>query len=78
MNVNESNPAHAAVAITKSDSTVLTVTRSLYVGTTGDVAVVMQGATVLFPSVPAGAILPICVTKVLSANTTASGFVGLY
>lgn len=68
--------AHGAVAVTKSDVTVIPVTRSLYIGTSGDVAVVMaDGQTVTF--VGAFGILPIQVVQVLDA-TTASNIVALY
>ncbi len=73
----EAGAATDAIAITKSDSTIVNVD-AIYVGTTGDVAVLTsKGTTVTFPSVPAGAILPIKSTKVMSTNTTASGLVGL-
>ena len=72
------NPADSAVAVTKSDSTVLTETRGLYVGVEGDVAVTIGGANVTFVGVPSEAILPIRVTKVLSTGTTASSIVALY
>lgn len=69
--------ANDAVAVTKSDSTVVDIT-ALYVGATGDVTVITwRGTTVTFPTVPAGTILPIRCTKVMSTNTTASSFVGL-
>lgn len=73
------SPATSAVAVTKSDSTILTQTsRALYVGSTGDVAVTMEGGdTVTFATVPAGAILPIRVTQVLSTGTSASNIVAL-
>lgn len=74
----DANPADSAVAVTKSDSTVLTETRGLYVGVEGDVAVTIGGANVTFVGVPSGAILPIRVTKVLSTGTTASSIVALY
>lgn len=72
--------ASKGVAVTKSDVTILETTRGLYVGTTGDVAVVFAdgGAAVTIPSVPAGMILPIQVRQVMSTNTSASGFVALY
>ena len=77
----EDNPATIATAVTKSDSTVLTDVRGLYIGTTGDVAVTMAGdataTAVTFVAVPAGAILPLCVSKVMSTNTTASNIVAL-
>lgn len=67
-------------AITKSDVTEFaTMTKGLYVGTTGDVAVVMaDGSAFTIPSVPAGAVLPIQVKQVKSTGTTADGFIGLY
>lgn len=73
-----------AVAVVKSDSTVLKATQALYVGTTGDVAVVMASradvaalVAVTFVGVPAGTVLPISVQKVMSTNTTASNIVAL-
>lgn len=72
--------AHSAVAVTKSDSTVMQPTRALWVGGTGDVAVVMAGneTTVTFTGVPAGSILPVQATKVMSTNTTATSIIALY
>lgn len=72
--------ARYAQAITKSDQTTYQETRGLYVGGTGDVAVKMvgDGGTVTFATVPAGVILPICVTQVLSTGTTATGIIALW
>lgn len=71
-------PAHGAVAVTPSDSTVIPTTRSLYIGTTGNLAVVMaDGQTVTFNAVPVG-ILAIQVDKVMATNTTASTILALY
>lgn len=65
-----------AFAVTKSDSTVITAF-GLYVGTTGDVAVTTaKGNNVTFVGVPAGTIIPIAVSKVLSTGTGASNIVG--
>lgn len=74
------NCATDCVAITKSDATEYSpAPRALYVGTGGDVKIdTLNGTTVTFTNVPAGAILPVVFTKVYSADTTASGFVGLY
>lgn len=70
--------AHGAVAITPSDVTVFPTTRSLYVGSTGNVAVRMtDGQTVTFTAVPVG-ILPAQVDMVLATGTTASAILGLY
>lgn len=68
-----------AVAVTPSDSTVLAPTQCLYVGTTGNVAVVtVGGQTVTFTGVPAGTVLPIRCTKVNATNTTASTILALF
>jgi len=71
-------PAHGAVAVTKSDATVIPVTRSLYIGVTGDVVVTMaDGQTpITFKAVPVG-ILAIQVTQVLNA-TAATDILALY
>lgn len=74
-----SRPARTAVAVTKSDATVYSPPlRALYVGTTGDVAVVLadDSAPVTLTSIPAGSILPIQVKQVKSTGTSAGGFVG--
>ena len=86
MSYGPSDSAINAFAITKSDSTVfpqfpsstgVCVTKAVYVGTAGDLNVVMEGnQTVLHSNVPSGAILPIRVKQVLSTNTSASNIVG--
>ncbi len=74
---NDTVSAHAAVAVTKSDVTVFDITRALYVGSTGDVAVRMaDGMTITFKTVPVG-ILPIQVDQVRSTGTTASEIIAL-
>lgn len=74
-------PGTKLVSITKSDATDLTSNkiRALWVGTGGDVAVIALNdtAAVTIPNVQSGTVLPIAVVKVMSANTTASGFVGI-
>lgn len=79
-NTGLSSPAPNAAAVTPSDVTSLqNVSRSIYVGTGGDVAVVMVGGqTVTFPAVPNGALLPVRVKQVLSSGTTASNIVALW
>ena len=74
------DPASNAVLITPSDSTDLaTVTRAVYVGTTGNMKVTMQDSgTVLFTGVPAGTTLPIRVTRIWSTTTTASTILALW
>ncbi len=76
---NNSGPASHAAAVTKSDSTVLTTTRALFVGGAGDVAVTMAaGGNVTFTAVTAGTTIPIAVTKVLSTGTSATNIVALW
>ena len=78
--------AHDALIVVPSNSTVLQVTRGLYVGATGNIAVRMvdenpayggAGNTVTFSNVPVG-ILPVQVDQVLSTGTTASSILALY
>lgn len=55
------------------------VSRALYVGTTGDVKVTLAGGgDVTFPTVPAGAWLPVRATKVVISGTTASNIVAVW
>ena len=71
--------AWSAVALTKSDSTVIGMTRALYIGGSGDVAVRMKdGSTATFSGATAGSILPIQVDKLLSTGTTATLVLALY
>lgn len=76
---NATVSAHSAFVVTPSDSTIIPATRGLYVGTAGNINVVMaeDENTVLFTAVPAGSILPIQVIKVLATSTTASTIVAL-
>ena len=71
--------ARRAAAVTPSDSTILPATRGLYVGTTGNLSVVMaeDEATVLFSNVPVG-VFPVQVIRVMSTSTTASNIVALW
>lgn len=76
-----SSPALNAAAVTKNDSEDLTyVTRGIYVGGAGDIAVRMVGSTtaVTFAGVAAGTVLPIRVGRVMSTNTTATSIVALW
>ncbi len=72
------DPALGAYAVTPNDSTVLAGCRALYVGVSGDVALVAKGsaAAVTFKSAPVG-ILPVQAVKVLSTGTTATDIVRL-
>lgn len=75
---NATVAAHGAVAITASDATIIPVTRALYVGTTGNIAVRMaDGQEVTFKTVPVG-VFPIQVDMVKSTATTAAEMFALY
>lgn len=71
-------PAHEAVAVTKSDSTVV-LFRGIYIGGGGDLAVKCSkdSAAVTFVGVLGGTFLPLSVVRVMSTNTTATNIVGL-
>lgn len=73
-------PGVHGVAVTPSDTTVYNpALRMLWVGGTGAVAVIMIGDTtaVTLSAVPAGTMLNVCVTQVMSTNTTATLITGL-
>jgi hypothetical protein len=78
--VDDSYPAEYAEAVTPSDTVNFTyMSRGLYVGTGGNIAVVMiSGDTVTFTNVQDGSILPIKVMRVNSTNTTASNIVEIF
>lgn len=62
-----------AAAVTPHDTDPQSSARGLYVGGAGNVAVITRDkAAVTFSAVPAGAILPINVTRVLATGTTAT------
>ena len=74
------SPAREAQAVTPSDVADLAVTtRSVYVGTSGDVAVHMADQTVpvVFKNVPVG-ILPVRADRILLTGTTAGDLVALW
>lgn len=80
MSVNINVPVGTKLAaVTKSDSTVVNC-QALYVGGIGDVAIVAEGdtAAVTLSSVPAGTLLPIACSKVMSTNTTATAMVAIF
>lgn len=75
--LNISTAVHA-YAVTPSD-TAHGSGSALFVGGAGDVAVLMSGGeTVTFKAVPAGTLLPIQFTRIMSTNTTATNMVALY
>lgn len=70
----QESPAGFAAAVAPADTDLAGgFTRGLYVGGTGDVAVLMAGdqagSVVTFTAVPAGTILPIRVSQVRLATT---------
>ncbi len=74
------SPARAAAVVTPDDLNDLgNTSRSIYVGTSGDLAVHMigQSVPVVFKAVPVG-ILPIRVDRVLVTGTTAANVVALW
>lgn len=74
----DASSADSAIAVTPSDSTSIALCRALYIGVSGDVAVVTKGGgTVTFKAAPVG-ILPVRVSKVMSTNTTATNILALY
>lgn len=74
-------PASSAVAVTPHDTNELTVySRGLYVGVSGNVAVIpVNGSSaVTFVGLAAGIIHPIRAKVVLSTGTTATSIVAVY
>ena len=74
------SPLTNAASVTPHNTNELSfVTRALYVGATGDVAVTMQdGGDVIFVDVPAGTVLPIRVKVVKSTGTDATSIIALW
>lgn len=72
-------PAGHGFSITPNDGADLTeVTRALYVGTSGAIAVTFaSGAELVMANVPAGSILPMRLVRVRATGTTAGNLVGL-
>lgn len=74
------DPATSLVAVTASNTTVYSPPlRRVYIGTTGNIALLAQNDTVAvtFETVPAGTVLDVCAVKVMSTGTTASNIVGM-
>jgi len=74
------SPARHCFAITPHNSNELAeVTRSIYVGSTGDVVLraVGSAADVTFVAVPAGAFLDVRASHIRATGTTAASLVGL-
>lgn len=73
-------PASAGFAVTPNDAADLPqITRALHVGGGGNLAVLMMnGEALTFTGVQDGSLLPVRVSRVLAAGTTATSIVGLY
>lgn len=70
-------PARDGFTVSPSDSGTISA-RALYVGGAGDVKVNTAGGTTLtFSAVPAGTVLPVQISRVWEADTTATLMVGL-
>jgi hypothetical protein len=74
------SPPEHAVAILPQDGTDLpVVTRALYVGTGGDVAVrMLDGSVVTLSNVPSGTLLPLRIDRVLATGTSAGAILGFW
>ena len=72
-------PAQNGEAVTPHDTDPQGVYRSLWVGTAGNLSVILVGdsAAVTFTGVPAGTLMPLAVKRVMSTNTTAGEIIGL-
>lgn len=77
--VDSTKPAPGAFAVTPHDTTEFSEpARSLYVGVTGNVTILMKsGEVVTFVAVPAGFILPVVAYRVNATATTATNIIGL-
>lgn len=74
------SPALDAAAVIPDDTDDLpNITRALYVGGAGDIAVeMMSGSSVVLRAVPGGALVPLRARRVLSAGTTATHIVAMW
>lgn len=76
----DTQSAEDAQEVTPSDTTALRrESRGIYTGSGGDIAVKMvSGRSVTFAGTPAGAVLPLQCSHVLSTGTVATDIVALY
>ena len=74
-----SHARHGAAVTPDDDNDLSDHARALYVGGGGDVELVtLGGDTLVFKSVPAGAILPVATVRVRAAGTTATHILALW
>jgi len=72
-------PYRRMAAVTTSDATIIPVTRGLYIGGAGAVAVRTEsGDEVTLAAVPVGTVLPIAVDMVKATGTVATLIIALY
>ena len=78
-NVAVDEPVTDAFTITPDDnSELIYITRAIYVGLDGDIAVQMlDGTTITFQNCVAGSVLPFRIKKIFATGTTATGLIGL-
>jgi hypothetical protein len=79
MAVSDTGSATTIQAVVPSDTTIIRNCRALWVGGSGNVAVIAveDNAAQTFLNVPAGTILAVSVSKVMATNTTATGILAL-
>lgn len=75
-----SDPADNQFAITPSDTVDMAfVARGIYVGVTGDIAIVTKDDSVVtYKNCVQGSILPVRAKRINATNTTATDLVGLH
>lgn len=80
LNGNASQSATGAETVVPSDTIDLKfISRGLWIGVGGNVAVVMaNGSRVTFVGIAAGTLLPIRISRVDSTSTTATTMVSIY
>lgn len=74
------DPGRRLIVITPDDDNEITQTpRALYIGGTGNIAIIAidDSEPVVFVNVPAGTVLPVSVSKVMDTSTTATFIVGI-
>lgn len=77
--LNVQSSGLSAVAVTPNDSTVISATKGLYLGATGDAVVIMaDGNDATFKNLSGGIVHPLSVTKVKATGTTATNIIAVY
>ncbi len=74
-----SPPENGTAVIPDNSTDLVHVTRAIYVGGGGDLALrLLDGTDLVFANVAAGSLLPIRAARVLATGTTATRIVGLW